>query len=101
METRLEIKPCEKCKELTPQIDNNTTGMSCQVCMHSNPYSINNAVADASMEWLVNFWQCKYYQVAGFNGGNNVIFINAENQFPCNNCQGCGCTVCNGFGAMP
>lgn len=69
----LMIKHCEKCNELTPQIDNNTTGMCCQVCMHSNPYTVEHVASKATHEWLAFFWQRKYYEVAGFNGGNNFI----------------------------
>ena len=79
MTTIIKIKHCEKCSELTPQNDNNTTGMTCQVCMHTNPPSVMNGVPDATMEWLASFWQRKYYQVAGFNGGNNAIVFNVNN----------------------
>ena len=74
----LMIKHCEKCNELTPQVDNNTTGMCCHVCLHSNPYTFEHVAFKATSEWFAAFWQKKYYEVAGFNGGNSFVITFGE-----------------------
>lgn len=54
---------CKSCQEVTPHIDNGTTGMCCQVCLTKNPYP------DKSTQWtdkeLAFFWQMKFYEARG------------------------------------
>ena len=77
------IEHCEKCNELTPQIDNNTTGTSCQVCLHSNSYVIKSQTPYAAPEWIATFWQHKYNQDKWLRNANKVIVM--IDSLPCNN----------------
>jgi hypothetical protein len=65
MSSKLVLKHCQVCGEVTPQADNNTTGHTCQVCLSQSFYGSESAVFDATSEELAAFWQRKYYDLKG------------------------------------
>lgn len=76
--------------------DNWTKGIPTDsICVHDKTHVVNGVTKKGNA-----------YEGIGFYSDDELIFIEdlefiGEEKIPCNNCQGCGCTVCSGNGFLP